>query len=336
MTEILITLPLEDPLLEEIQQVSENLSVTVHPARQGDQVPVELWEKAEILYTMYTLPDEDQAPELRWVQFYLAGVDKVINAPILRQEELQATTMSGANASQTAEHILTMLLALGHNLPDFFSRQTNHKWMTDKATKYQPTELSGSTIGIVGYGSIGRQAARLLTGLGATVLAAKREAKIPGDTGYTPEDSGDPEGNLFTRLYPPQALKSMFKECDFVIVTVPFTEETKGMIGAEQLAALKPSAYLVDASRGGVVNHDALIEALNENRLAGAALDVFEEEPLPTDHPLWDMPNVIITPHIAGFSAQFNQRANALFIENLKRYLVKEPLLNPIDLEKGY
>ena len=108
------------------------------------------------------------------------------------------------------------------------------------------------------------------------------------------------------------------------------------MIGAEQLAALKPSAYLVDASRGGVVNHDALIEALNENRLAGAALDVFDEEPLPTDHPLWDIPNVIITPHIAGFSAQFNQRANALFIENLKRYLAGEPLLNPIDLEKGY
>jgi phosphoglycerate dehydrogenase-like enzyme len=336
MTEILITIQLEDTLLKEIQQVSKELSITVHPARQGDQVPAELWEKAEILYTMYALPEEEEAPDLRWVQFYLAGIDKVIDAPILRREGLQATTNSGANASQTAEHILTMLLALGHNLPNFFSRQSNHRWMTDKAAKYQPAELKGSTIGIVGYGSVGRQVAHLVGGFGATVLATKREAKSPEDIGYTPEDSGDPEGDLFTRLYPPQAIKSMFKECDFVVVSVPLTAETRGMISTEELAALQPSAYLVDASRGGVVDHDALIEALNENRLAGAALDVFEDEPLPTDHPLWDIPNVIITPHIAGFSAQYNQRANTLFIENLKRYLAEEPLLNLIDLEKGY
>ncbi len=336
MTEILITIPMEEALIEEIQQVSEELSITFHPARQGDQVPTELWEKVEILYTMYALPEEEEAPNLRWVQFYLAGVDQVIDAPILRREGLQATTNSGANTSQTAEHILTMLLALGHNLPDFFSRKYNHRWMTDKATKYQPAELKGSTIGIVGYGSIGRQVARLVQGFGTTVLATKREAKSPEDTGYIPEGSGDPEGNLFTRLYPPQALKSMFKECDFVVVSVPLTAETKGMIGTEELAAMKPSAYLVDTSRGGVVDHNALIAALNENRLAGAALDVFEEEPLPTDHPLWDMPNVIITPHIAGFSAQYNQRTNALFIENLQRYLAGEPLFNLIDLEKGY
>lgn len=108
------------------------------------------------------------------------------------------------------------------------------------------------------------------------------------------------------------------------------------MIGADQLAALKPSAYLVDVSRGGVVDHKALVEALQENRLAGAALDVFEEEPLPTDHPLWAMPNVIITPHIAGLSPHYLARANALFVENLKRFLADEPLLNRVDLEKGY
>lgn len=108
------------------------------------------------------------------------------------------------------------------------------------------------------------------------------------------------------------------------------------MIGAEQLAALKPSAYLIDVSRGGIVDHNTLVEALQENRLAGAALDVFEEEPLPTDHPLWALPNVIITPHVAGFSAHYLSRANALFIENLKRFLSDESLLNQIDLEKGY
>jgi phosphoglycerate dehydrogenase-like enzyme len=336
MTEVLITFPLEEALVEEIQQVSNKLSITVHPARQGDEVPAELWEKVEVLYTMYALPGEELAPDLKWVQFFLAGIDKVIDEPILRRDNIRATTMSGANAPQVAEHVLTMMLALGHNLPDFFVRQSRIEWMTDKGVKYQPFELRGSTIGIVGYGSIGRQIARLASSFGAAVLATKREVMDPEDKGYFLEDTGDPHGDIFTRLYPPQALRSMFKECDFVVVTIPLTEDTRGMIGAEQLAALKPSAYLVDVSRGGVVDHNALVEALQENRLAGAALDVFEEEPLPTDHPLWAMPNVFITPHVAGFSAHYLSRATALFVENLKRFLADEPLLNQIDLEKGY
>jgi phosphoglycerate dehydrogenase-like enzyme len=336
MTDILITIPLEEDLVEEVRQVSNKLSVTVHPARLGDEVPPELWEKADVLYTMYALPDEELVPHLKWVQFFLAGIDKVIDEPILRRDGIQATTLSGANTPQVAEHVLTMMLALGHNLPDFFIRQGRLEWMTDKGTRYQPLELRDSTIGIVGYGSIGRQVARLARGFGATVLATKREVMDPEDKGYSPEDTGDPQGDIFTRLYPPQALRSMLKECDFVVVTVPLTTETIGMIGAEQLAALKPSAYLIDVSRGGVVDHNALVQALQENRLAGAALDVFEEEPLPADHPLWAMPNVVITPHIAGFSTHYLQRANALFIENLKHFLAGEPLLNQIDLEKGY
>jgi phosphoglycerate dehydrogenase-like enzyme len=336
MIEILITFPFEEALVEEIQQVSKKLSITVQPVKQGDEIPAEVWENVEVLFTMYALPREELAPDLKWVQFFLAGIDKVIDEPVLHRDGIRATTMSGANAPQVAEHVLTMMLALGHNLPDFFVRQSRIEWMTDKGDNYQPLELRGSTIGIVGYGSLGRQIARLASSFNATVLATKREVMDPEDKGYFLEDTGDPHGDIFTRLYPPQALRSMFKECDFIVVTVPLTEETRGMIGAEQLAALKPSAYLIDVSRGGVVDHKALVEALQENRLAGAALDVFEEEPLPTDHPLWAMPNVIITPHIAGFSTQYLPRANALFIENLKRFLTDEPLLNQIDLEKGY
>jgi phosphoglycerate dehydrogenase-like enzyme len=336
MTDILITIPLEENLVEEIQQVSKKLSITVHPARQGDEVPVELWKKADVLYTMYALPGEELAPDLKWVQFFLAGVDKVIDEPLLHRDNVQVTTLSGANAPQVAEHVLTMMLTLGHNLPDFFFHQSRIEWMVEKDAKYQPLELRDSTIGIVGYGSVGRQVARLARGFGAAVLATKREVMTPEDKGYSLEDSGDPQGNIFTRLYPPQALRSMLKECDFVVVTVPLTTETRGMVGVEQLAALKSSAYLIDVSRGGVVDQNALVEALQGNRLAGAALDVFEEEPLPTDHPLWAMTNVIITPHIAGFSVHYKQRANALFIENLKRFLADESLLNQIDLEKGY
>jgi phosphoglycerate dehydrogenase-like enzyme len=147
---------------------------------------------------------------------------------------------------------------------------------------------------------------------------------------------GDPNGDFFHRLYPAQAVKSMVKDCDFVLVTLPLTDKTRGMINADVLAACKPSAYLIDTSRGGIVNHDALIRSLNDKKLAGAALDVFPEEPLPNDSPLWGMPNVIITPHIAGISTHYDKRAVELFAENLSRYIADLPLYNIFDLKKGY
>jgi phosphoglycerate dehydrogenase-like enzyme len=128
----------------------------------------------------------------------------------------------------------------------------------------------------------------------------------------------------------------MFKDCDFVVVTVPLTSETQDLIGAEELAAMKPSAYLVDVSRGGVVNQAALISALREHRIAGAALDVFPEEPLPADNPLWKMPNVILTPHISGITPLYDERAVDLFAENLHRYLAGLSLYNLIDVRSGY
>ena len=131
-------------------------------------------------------------------------------------------------------------------------------------------------------------------------------------------------------------MRSLFKDCDFVVVTLPLTEETRGMIGAKQLSALKPTAYLVDVSRGGILNHDALIEALNDEKLAGAALDVFPQEPLPADSPLWALPNVIVSPHVAGLSPHYRERAMALFIENMGRYLTEDELLNKVDLKRGY
>jgi phosphoglycerate dehydrogenase-like enzyme len=158
----------------------------------------------------------------------------------------------------------------------------------------------------------------------------------PIDSGYTPEGMGDPNGDLVHRLYPAQAIKSMLKDCDFVVISIPLSEKTRGLINAEVLAACKPTAYLIDVSRGGIVEHGALIKALNDHRLAGAALDVFPEEPLPPKSPLWGMPNVIITPHIAGISAHYDERAVALFAENLSRYIADLPLYNIFNLQRGY
>lgn len=334
--EILIAFPLEEELAAEIEAFSDKIKVSLHPARSGEEIPPEVWAKTEILYTLRAFPAPEQAPKLRWIQFLLAGVDKALAEPIAQQEGLLLTTMSGANAAQVAEHAVGMALALGHNLPGFFAQQTRSAWASDKAESYQPVELNASTVGIIGYGSIGRQIARLLQPFGAVVLATKSDVMHPQDTGYTPEGLGDPEGEFFTRLYPPQALRSMLRECDYAIVTVPLTDKTRGLIGAKQIAEMKPSAFLIDVSRGGVVDQDALLAALSENRLAGAALDVFPEEPLPTDSPLWGLPNVVVTPHVAGFSRDYNRRANALFLTNLERYLKKDPLFNLVNPHKGY
>ena len=156
------------------------------------------------------------------------------------------------------------------------------------------------------------------------------------DTGYIPQGFGDSGGDLAWRIYPVEALRSMVKECDFVVVTLPLTSKTRNLVNAEVFSSMKPSAYLVDVSRGGIVDQSALIDALKDHKIAGAALDVFAKEPLPSDSPLWKMPNVIVTPHIAGVTPHYDERAVDFFEENLRRYLAKEPLLNNFQPELGY
>lgn len=334
--EVLITMPFPAELVSRLQAVSSRLKITTHRSRKGEPVPDELWRKTEVLYANRELPTPEQAPNLRWIQFHWAGVDHAIDAPILQREDLIATTLSGANASQMGEYVVMMLLALGHHLTGLIANQKNAEWPTDRWERFSPFELRGSTVGIVGYGSIGRQVARLLHPFGATILATKRNAMNPKDNGYIPEGMGDPEGEFVHRLYPPQALRSMLRECDFVVVTVPLTQSTRHSIGADELAVLNPKAYLVDVSRGNVIDPAALYAVLRDRKIAGAALDVFPEEPLPADNPLWKLSNVIITPHISGVTPHYDERAVDLFAENLNRYLSGLPLYNRIHIDWGY
>ncbi len=334
--EVLITLPFPDVLVAKLRNVSPRLNITVDKANEPKEIPDETWEKTEVLYTNRVLPAPEKVPNLRWVQFHWAGIDHAVDNPLLKKEDLVATTLSGASASQVAEYILMMLLSLGHRLPEVFAVQKRAEWPKDRWERFSPQELRNSTVGIVGYGSIGRQVARLLFPFGAQILAAKRDAMRPADSGYTPEGWGDPDGDLVHRLYPPQALNSMLKVCDYVVVTVPQTEETRNMISTDELAAMKPGAFLVDVSRGGIVDHSALIPALRDRKIAGAALDVFPQEPLPAESPLWKLPNAIITPHISGNTPHYDERAVNLFAENLHRYLAGLPLYNRINLERGY
>ena len=334
--EVLITLPFSEELIAQLIAVSPRLQITTHIASKPEEIPDEIWKEVEVLYTNRVLPELDKVPRLTWIQFHWAGVDHALEAPLLHRPDLVATHLSGASATQMAEHAILMILALGHQLPEAVNYQKRAEWPKGRWEIFSPQELRGSTVGIVGYGSIGRETARLLIGFGATVLATKRDAMHPEDRGYIPEGIGDPGGELVHRLYPPQALHSMLKICDFVIITVPLTQHTRGLIGPEELAVLKPSAFLIDISRGGVIDHNALITCLREYKIAGAALDVYPVEPLPADSPLWKLPNVLLTPHIGGFSRHYDARAVNLFAENLRRYLAGMPLYNRIQLEWGY
>lgn len=334
--QVLITIPLPEQLVAGLSDISSQLMITVQKAMVTEDIPDDIWEQTEVLYTNRVLPELEQVPSLRWIQFHWAGVEHVIDHPLLRKPDLVATTLSGAAATQIAEYILMMLLALGHKLPDLMRHQVNADWPKDRWERFAPLELRNCTVGIVGYGSIGRQVAHLLHPYGATILATKRDALHPDDNGYMPEEMGDPAAAFVHRLYPAEAISSMLKECDFVVITTPKTIETTNLISNEELSVLKPSAYLVDVSRGGIVDHNALIQALKDRKIGGAALDVFPEEPLASSSPLWKFPNVIITPHISGNTLYYDERAVELFATNLQRYITRQSLLNRIDLDKGY
>jgi phosphoglycerate dehydrogenase-like enzyme len=332
---VLITVSYPEALVERLRAVSPRLKIQVHPARELIDLPDGILGETEVLYTSGVLPDPEAAPELRWIQFHYAGIDHVVGHPIF-ESEVQVTTLSGVAVPQMAEFALMSILALGRRLPLMMADSPEERWAEGRFKRFRPTELRGSTVGIVGYGSIGREIARLCRAFGATVLVTKRDLKHLEDEGYSLHGVGDLNAEFPERLYPPQAVKSMVELCDFVVVTIPLTPETRGSISEEVIAGMKPTAYLVDISRGGVVDHGALVDALNAERLAGAALDVYPVEPLPESSPLWEMTNVILSPHVAGTSGRYYERATELFADNLSRYLAERPLLNIFDPESGY
>ena len=337
MTEILvlITLNFPEPLVERLRALSPRLQIRVHPARSGQDLPGDLLADVEVLYTLHALPEPASVPNLRWVQFHLSGVDAIVDHPLLHSDVL-VTSLSGASAPQLAEYALMGILALGRRVPRMVADKAAKRWAEDRFERFRPVELRGATVGIVGYGSAGREVARLCRAFGATILAVKRDLRSLDDRGYRLKELGDPSADLAERLYPPQAVASMAALCDFLVIAAPLTPETRGMIDRRVFEALKPTAYLVDLSRGGLVDHAALVEALTEKKLAGAMLDVFPAEPLPDGSPLWEMPNVILSPHIAGSSGDYYERATELFGENLRRYLSDQPLLNLYDPQLGY
>lgn len=341
---VLSVLHLDEAQLARLRSVSPRLDV-----RQQTLSPEEVWQQPtehrfeeilphelEVLYT-HTAPfDVRLTPRLRWVQLDSAGVNLLLNTP-LWQSDITITSASGIHAIQIAEHVLAMLLAHAHHLPKAFRLQYEALWATGRALDaFISPEIHGQTLGILGYGAIGREVARLASTCGMHVIATKRRDRSPIFDGWTPEGTGDPDGSIPERFYDLEELHTMLPQCDALVLTLPLTRQTRSIIGSAELALMRPHALIVNIGRGALLDQDALIQALKARRLGGAALDVTDPEPLPPDNPLWQMENVIITPHVAGLSVHYNDRITELFSENLRRYLNGEPLLNTVRRELGY
>lgn len=331
---VLVTWPFEPDQVERMQEAATPLPLRYVSCPGTEEVAQHLDESVEVLYAYYVPSDVSKARHLRWVQLHSAGIDQLRDHPIL-QTDILVTTTSGIHATPVAEFALALMLALTRRLSAIVRNQTNQAWPPDRWTYYMGGEIRGSTVGVVGYGSIGREVARLAQALGARVLAAKR-TPARADEGYVEPGVGDRDGLIPERIYRPDELLAMMGACDHVIVTVPATPHTRGLIGERQLRAMRSGAFLINVARGEVISEQALLRALREGWIAGAALDVFEQEPLPRGHPLWDFPNVIISPHAAGATVRYEERATRLFVDNLRRYLKGQPLLNRVDRARGY
>jgi phosphoglycerate dehydrogenase-like enzyme len=277
---------------------------------------------AEIYLGWLRRPEFLAARSLRWIQSPSSGVDMFLRIPELREGEVLLTSARGTHGACLAESALAMILAFTRRIKDFIPAQQAHRW-TNRELRPGMVELTGSTMGIVGLGAVGRALARRAAAFDMRILAVDM---FPGERPACVE-----------RLEGLDGLAALLRESDYVVVTVPLTEQSRGMLGAREIALLKPSAILVGISRGGVIDESALLCALQEGRIKGAALDVFECEPLPEDSPLWDVDNLLITPHAAGGTQFEGATVRQIFAENVGRFLRGEfPLRNQVDKQRGF
>lgn len=333
MLNVLVTMPFTERQLAPLRAVAPGLRVTCEDAGGAD------YSRADVLYAGAPPRDLSRAPRLKWVQVHMAGVNTLLDHPLYTDSAIALTTTSGVHAATIAEYAITVLLALAHRVPRMVEWQARGTWPPDEDrwSLFVPTEVRGSTLGIIGYGSIGRELARIAkTAFGMTILAGKRDPSSREDSGYAPPGTGDPEGALPDAWFSPAKLPELLAQSDTVVMCAPLTPETRGMIGAAELRVMKPSAYFINVGRGATVDEAALARALAEKRLAGAAIDVFAEEPPPARHPLYGLDNVIVSPHVSGFLPSYDDRCVELFAENLRRYRAGTPLLNLVDRARGY
>ncbi|MBY0398064.1 MAG: D-2-hydroxyacid dehydrogenase, partial [Thermoleophilia bacterium] len=270
-----------------------------------------------------------RAPRLTWVHSATSGVERALT-PAARERGIVVTNARGVFTRPIAEHVLMLILTISRRLPQLLELQRERTWQP-----LQGVELRELTVGIVGYGSIGRAVASLAGAFGSRVIALRRN---PDGPPVQPSAAGDdfPFQPAPERIVGPDRLHDLLAASDFVILAAPLTPETDGLIDDAALAAMRPDAWLINVARGRLVDDRALLRALREGRIGGAALDAFREEPLPSSSPFYDLPNVIVTPHTAWSSARVLDRSIELFCDNLRRFAAGQPLRNVVDPEAGY
>lgn len=280
----------------------------------------ELFREAEIVFGWSRAVETEglaQDSKLKWVQSWSAGVDK-LPLKLLEQRNVILTGASGVHPVQMTETVFAMLLSFSRNLHVAVRNQAQRKW--DSSGRF--TELEGKTMGIVGAGTIGIETARIAKAFGMHTIGLRR--------------SGQPQPH-FDRMLDRSGLDELLAASDVVVNILPQTEETAKLFGQEQFARMKPTAWFINIGRGQAVDTDALMDALNNGIIAAAGLDVTDPEPLPENHPLWNLDNVIITPHVGGSSDRYNEKTVALFLENLQAYLdTGRPARNVIDYKHAY
>ncbi|MBA2248305.1 MAG: D-2-hydroxyacid dehydrogenase [Chloroflexia bacterium] len=261
------------------------------------------------------------APRLKWIQAPSAGVEFVARVPDLVASDVILTNTRGAHGPSIGEHTLALLLAMTRHIPESMEQQRRKHW--ERGTLYRTArEINGLTMGIVGFGALGKGIATRARAMEMELLAVDAQAI-----------AGEP---LIDEVWPVSRLEEMLSLSDVVVVSAPLTPGTTNLLNADMIRAIKKDAYLIVVSRGGIVDEDAVVDALESGALAGAGIDVTAQEPLPPESRLWDAPRLILTPHLAGASAPKERRVVEIFKENLIRFQNGDPLLNVVDKSKGY
>lgn len=280
---------------------------------------------AEIVFTLSLRPDQFAlCRNLRWVHSPSAAVHQFM-FPELIHSDVVLTNSTEVHGPVVAEHVMALIFALAKKIPQAALFQQKHVWGQEAMWNdgAHLREIAGATLGLIGLGSIGRRVAQMASALGMRVIAVREHV-----------EKGNPEG--VEAVFPPSGLGELLRQSDYIVLAAPLTGTTQKLINAERLASMKSEACLINVGRGPLVDETALAEALGKNRIAGAALDVFDKEPLPADSPLWDVPNLLITPHTAGLTGKLWHRHYELFSDNLRRYLDHQPLCFVVNKRKGY
>lgn len=313
-TFVLVFARLEAHHVEAIRAVDPR----VHVASATDlQKALALAPRAEVMVG-WNIPREavQRAPQLRWIHSTAAGVDQLLHPEVL-ERAIDVTSSTGIH-QPLVEHVFALVLALTRRLHVALRNQLHRRWERRAAVG---DEIRGKTMGILGLGHIGGEIAEKAAVFGMGVIGTKR---TPVPVAYV------------DRVYPPEGLADVLRDADVLVIALPLTAQTRGLIGEGELRAMKRTALLINIGRGAIVQEAALLRALQEGWIAGAGLDVFEREPLPADSPLWGVDSVIITPHVSGTSPRYMDAAVPLLCENLRRYLDGEPLRNLVDKSRGY